>query len=473
MIALITDQTQILTAAGAPLAAVTAFDRALKGLRFPARPGRSSLAADSRKAQAVYRAGEALMRSWPPKAKRDAARARAAEVVKGALRAAGNAFARAYVDQIYGRITDGYRRFVRADDLVYAVAEMCPGLCPTRKEVEAELQLMHAEKDGVEIAQTDFLSHVFAHKPSGDHLLHAMLRPLPRSLDLLETFRRDGRLDLGTAQVERRGMAGYVLFNNLRSLNAEDDGTLIPLETAADLVLLDPAIQVCVLRGNPVDHPQYRGRRIFSAGLNLTHVYHGKLSLMFYITRDLGFVNKMQRGLAGDAYDPDGPEATLEKPWIAALEAFAIGGGCQILLVMDYVIAEEGSFFSLPARKEGIIPGMAPMRMPRFTGERVAQHGILFDKQFPVNAPEARCIVNEVVSRAEIDAAIERVVAGATGAGVISAGANRKAIRVAQEPREVLRNYLALYCREQGDCHFSPALIANLDRNWDAKNRRL
>lgn len=473
MNALTAEFIQTLTAAGASPAAVTAFERALKTLRLPARPTRNGLAADSRKAQAIYRAAEALRRTWPPKPKRDAAQAKAAEVVKGVVRATRNAFARAYVDILYGRITNGYRRFVRAEELVYAVADLCPGLCPTRKDVEAELRLMHVEKEGVEIPQSDFLSHVFAHKPSGDHLLHAMLQPLQRSRDLLEKFRREGRLDLGTAHVERREAAGYVLFNNLRYLNAEDDGTLVPLEMAADLVLLDPSIQVGVLRGNPVEHSKYMGRRIFSAGLNLTHVYYGKLSLMFYIIRDLGFVNKMQRGLAGDAYDPDGPETTQEKPWIAALEGFAIGGGCQILLVMDYVIAEEGAYFNLPARKEGIIPGMAPMRMPRFVGERVAQHGILFDKEFPVDSPEARRIVNEVVPAAEMNAAIERAIANATGAGLISAGANRKAIRVAQEPREVLRNYLALYCREQGDCHFSPALIANLERNWDAKNRRL
>ena len=113
--------------------------------------------------------------------------------------------------------------------------------------------------------------------------------------------------------------------------------------------------------------------------------------------------------------------------------------GCQILLVMDYVIAEEGSYFNLPARKEGIIPGLANMRLPRFLGERMAQHAILFDKQFPVEAPEARFLVNEVVPVGEMDAAIERVVASATGAGVVSAGANRKAIRAAAEPLETLR----------------------------------
>lgn len=467
------EQAQALSAAGAPPAAVKRFTMALRALRLPARPTKQGLIADARRAEAVYRAGGSLLHSWPSKPKRDAAQAKAVETIKDTLRAVRNAFARTYIDLIYGKITNGYRRFLRIEALIYEVAGLCPGLCPTPAEVETERELALGDKDGVEIPQADLLSHAFANKRSGDHLLHAMLRPLPRSLDLLARFRRDGRLDLGTAQVERRGASGYVLFNNQRYLNAEDDGTLIPLETAVDLVLLDPSLQVGVLRGNPMSRREYQGRRVFSAGLNLTHVYYGKLPLLFYFTRELGFVNKMQRGLAGEAYDPEGPERTVEKPWIAALEAFAIGGGCQLLLVMDYVIAEEGSYFSLPARKEGIIPGLANMRLPRFLGERMAQHGILFDKQFPVETPEARLLVNEVVPAGEMDGAIQRVAASVTGAGLISAGANRKAIRVAAEPRENLRRYMALYCREQVDCHFSPALIANLERNWDAKNRRV
>jgi thioesterase DpgC len=249
-------------------------------------------------------------------------------------------------------------------------------------------------------------------------------------------------------------------------LNAEDDNTLLPLETATDLVLLSPEIEVGLLRGNPVEHPKYRGRRIFSAGLNLTHLYYGKLPLMFYINRDLGFVNKIYRGLADKAFDTEGVENTLEKPWVAALEAFAIGGGCQLLLVVDYVIAEEGSYFNLPARKEGIIPGVAPMRFSRFMGERAAQQGILFDKTFPASSPEARGIINEVVPGEEMDAAIERTAKAMAGTGVVSAGANRKALRVGEESRDQLRQYMALYCREQANCHFSPALVANLERHW-------
>ena len=47
-----------------------------------------------------------------------------------------------------------------------------------------------------------------------------------------------------------------------------------------------------------------------------------------------------------------------------------------------------------------------------------------------------------------------------------------RAFRVAAEPLEALRRYATVYAREQAYCHFSPALIANLERNWDAKNRR-
>jgi len=45
-------------------------------------------------------------------------------------------------------------------------------------------------------------------------------------------------------------------------------------------------------------------------------------------------------------------------------------------------------------------------------------------------------------------------------------------MRVAQEPFDVFRSYFATYAREQAYCHFSPALIANLERYWNAHNRR-
>lgn len=456
--------------AGALPRAPRVFEEALRSLSLPERPTDESMAADAGKAQAIYRAGEALLAAWPRKPARDQVQAKGAETVKGVLRRVRDSFGRCYARTIYRRITDGCRRFVRAEELVYEAASLCPGLCPSREQVEAELAVPLAHKEGVEMAQTDFLSHVFASSETGLHLIHAMLRPLPQSLDHLERFRREGRLDLGTAQLVRQGNLGCVYFNNIRYLNAEDATTMVPLESAVDLVLLDPEIQLGLLRGNRVEHEKYRGRRIFSSGLNLSHLYHGSLPLMFYLTRDLGFTNKLYRGISGEPYHPEAPEATLEKPWLAAVEGFAIGGGCQLLLVLDYVIAEQGAYCNLPARKEGIVPGVAPMRLARFIGERQAQAGIMFDKGFPVDSPGGRALVSEVVPSAEMDAAIERVAAEAAGSGVVSAGANRKAIRVGAEPLDLFRQYMALYCRVQADCHFSQALIANLQKHWVSRN---
>jgi (3,5-dihydroxyphenyl)acetyl-CoA 1,2-dioxygenase len=169
---------------------------------------------------------------------------------------------------------------------------------------------------------------------------------------------------------------------------------------------------------------------------------------------------------------PGEPERTAEKPWIAAVEAFAIGGGCQLLLVMDRVLAEDGSYFNLPARKEGIIPGCANLRLPRVVGDRIARQGILFDRKFPAASPEGRMICDEVVPPGEMDAAIEAAVAQLTGSGLVSAAGNRKALRVGQEPIDTFRAYMATYAREQALCHYSPALIRNLEANWNAHQRR-
>ncbi len=56
---------------------------------------------------------------------------------------------------------------------------------------------------------------------------------------------------------------------------------------------------------------------------------------------------------------------------------------------------------------------------------------------------------------------------------MVSAASNRRAIRVIQEPLDAFRNYFAVYAREQAYCHFSPALIGNLERYWNAASRKV
>jgi thioesterase DpgC len=181
----------------------------------------------------------------------------------------------------------------------------------------------------------------------------------------------------------------------------------------------------------------------------------------------------MMRGLARrDASIGDTAGGTIEKPWIAALDAFAIGGGCQHLLVMDYVLAANDAYMTLPARKEGIIPGVSNLRLPRFVGDRIARQAIMNGRRLDTDSAEGRMICDEVVPPEQMDGALDGIIDGLTNSGVVSAVSNRRAFRIGQEPLDLFRRYLALYAREQAYCHFSPALIANLERYWNAMQRK-
>jgi thioesterase DpgC len=461
-----------LTGGGLPEGEAAAFLAALDAVEVP-RPAAGRLNADTAALQTVCNSGRALLARLPLKSKRSKEERAAGHALVHLMAGATWSFFRAHREAVYRQLTGDLSRCVRVEELAWQAAALLPGILPARDDVRQEAGRMQADKDGLEIQQGVFFGQVLGDPLLGTHLCNAMLRPAPLALERLAEFQRQGALDLGAARVEARGETGYLYFHHPRTLNAEDDDTLEAQEAACDLILLHPGLRMGVVRGDPVEHPKYKGRRIFSAGINLTRLYQGRQSYLFYLTRDLGLVNKFYRGLQLDEYHPGEPENTHEKPWVAAVDTFAIGGGCQLLLVMDYVIAEAGSYFNLPARKEGIIPGAANLRLPRFCGERIARQGIMFDKTFHADGPEARLLVNEVVPRDRMDAAIEQCVANAIGSGMVSAGGNRKAIRVQSEPLQVFREYMAAYALEQAFCHLSDQLIQNLERHWNAKERKL
>jgi thioesterase DpgC len=299
-----------------------------------------------------------------------------------------------------------------------------------------------------------------------------MLLPRPDALELLPRLEREGSIDLGTVHVSRAGKAIIVELRNPRALNALDETTLAPLEIAVDLAILDPGSEIAVLRGGYIEHSKYVGRRICCAGLNLTHLYQGKISFLFYFLHVMGYENKILRGIAQRDASPEELESTTtEKPWICAVETFAIGGGCQHLLVMDYVLAEAGAYLTLPARKEGIIPGMANLRLPRFVGDRLARQAIMYGRRLDCDSPEGRLICDKVVPPERMDAALGEVIEGLTGSGIVSFVGNRRQLRIGQEPLDLFRRYLAPYAKEQAYCHFSDGLISNLERYWNAQSR--
>ncbi len=421
-----------------------------------------------------WQIGNDLLTSLPKKPTRDAHGARAAKHILELGRETRDRFLARHIEALYRSLTKDYTNFVRVEKIVFDAAALVPGLTPTLAQVQAESAHPQKDKDGIEIDQGIFLSRVLENSEAGMHLCHAMLLPRAESLSKLSHFLSDGSLHMKSASVERRGKASFVSLHHARFLNAEDEDTIDELETAIDLATLDPETSIAIFRGDIVQSPKYAGRRVFCSGINLTHLYQGKITFVWYMRRDMGAVNKIYRGVAKPEIAPDDVSAAhTEKPWVAAVDTFAIGGGCQYLLTMDYVLAASDAYLTLPARKEGIIPGAANLRLPRFVGDRIARQAIMYGRRLDCDSPEGKFICDDVVAPAEMDKALERVIDGLTGSGVVSAASNRRAFRVAQEPLDLFRRYMAVYAREQAYCHFSPALIANLEMHWNAQNRKI
>jgi (3,5-dihydroxyphenyl)acetyl-CoA 1,2-dioxygenase len=372
--------------------------------------------------------------------------------------------------ELYDALTSERSRSVRLEDLLPAVAARVPGLVPTAAEMARERARKLPDKEGIEFAQGLLTGHLLAVQEAGRHLVNAMLQPMPEALERVGQLRETGTIDLGPVKVNRRGRTGVLELSNPHHLNAEDDVTLGPTETAVDMMLLDPEIEVGVIRGGVVDHPRYPGVRVFGSGVNLTRLYHGQIDFLFFLVRDLGYVNKIFRGINLPSSGP-ARTARIEKLWIAAVERLAVGGACQLLHVVDHVIATRGSRLFLPARNEGIIPGASNLRLPRFVGDRAARQAILSGREWTAGEPDAALLVDEVVGPDEVEDAVATRAAALTSSGLVNAAANRAALRAGSEPLDAFREYMAEFSVEQARCHLSEALVRNLEVHWNARSR--
>ena len=126
----------------------------------------------------------------------------------------------------------------------------------------------------------------------------------------------------------------------------------------------------------------------------------------------------------------------------------------------------------MPARKEGIIPGVANMRLPRFVGDRIGRQAIQYERKIECDSEVGKLICDEIVNSKEFEKSLSLVAERLTNSGVVSISSNRKSFRVIQEPINQFREYMAVYAREQAECHFSEALISNLEKFWNAQSRK-
>tara|TARA_X000000950_G_scaffold271835_1_gene353612 strand:+ start:217 stop:1599 length:1383 start_codon:yes stop_codon:yes gene_type:complete len=372
-----------------------------------------------------------------------------------------------YSALIYREITNDLKKFLRVEELCSKVNTVVENLLPSNEDMEKENNLFLKDKEGLEIQQGIFLSALLKNEIEGLHLCKSMLLPTKMAVDSMQEFEKNGKVDFDGASVKSFEDYDLVTLKNSEFLNAEDNRTLLPLEAAIDLAVCSKKNNICVLRGDKVTHPKYKNKNIFGAGINLTHLYEGKIPFLWYITRDMGAVNKVLRGHSNINFDlEDSLFPNKNKIWFAGLETFAIGGGCQYLLVMDHIIADTNSYMTLPARKEGIIPGAANLRLWKFIGNRAARQAIQHGLKIESNSINGKNICDELIDINDMDKVINKRVKEFKNSGVVGAACNKRALTLGEESINQFREYMSIYCHDQAYCHFSKDLINNLEKFW-------
>ena len=201
--------------------------------------------------------------------------------------------------------------------------------------------------------------------------------------------------------VERDGGVGIIVLNRPAALNALSSPLMDDLMRALTELEDDDGIGCLVLTGN---------ERAFAAGAD---------------------IKEMQSRSYMDVYLGDFVTATWEhiakirKPIIAAVSGYALGGGCELAMMCDFVIAAENARFGQPEITIGTIPGAGgTQRLPRFIGKAKAMDMCLTGRMMDVGEAERVGLVSRVVPADELrDTAVSvaRQIAGLSRPSVLMA----------------------------------------------------
>jgi len=195
---------------------------------------------------------------------------------------------------------------------------------------------------------------------------------------------------------EVRDSIGYVTFNRPKVLNALNHRTMEELGQILESARADRGVRVLIITG--------AGEKSFVAGADISELAkHNPITGKEDTLWGQAILHKLE---------------TLGKPSIAALNGFALGGGCELALACSMRIASKGARLGQPEVKLGIIPGYGgSQRLPRLCGKGVAHELVLTGEM--ISAEEALRIglVNRVVEPAELiptcEAIAKKIIANA------------------------------------------------------------
>lgn len=210
-------------------------------------------------------------------------------------------------------------------------------------------------------------------------------------------------MDYQNIIVETRGKVGLITLNRPKALNALNDALVDELGVALNAFEADENIGCVVITGS---------EKAFAAGADIGMM--AKFSYMDaykgdYITRNWEAIR------------------SIRKPVIAAVSGFALGGGCELAMMCDFIIAADNAKFGQPEIKLGVIPGAGgTQRLPRAVGKSKAMDMALTGRMMDATEAERSGLVSRVVP-------FDKLMDEALGAALIIADFSQIAVMAAKE----------------------------------------
>ena len=197
--------------------------------------------------------------------------------------------------------------------------------------------------------------------------------------------------------------AGIITLNRPKQLNALNDQLMDELGAALKAFDADEKIGCIILTGS---------EKAFAAGADIGAMAKYSFADAYkgdYITRNWEVIR------------------TIRKPIIAAVSGFALGGGCELAMMCDFIIAADNAKFGQPEIKLGVIPGAGgTQRLPRAISKSKAMDMCLTARMMDAQEAERAGLVSRVV-------ALDKLMDEALGAALVIAGFSQITVMAAKE----------------------------------------
>ncbi len=212
-----------------------------------------------------------------------------------------------------------------------------------------------------------------------------------------------------TIIVERDGRVGLITLNRPKALNALNSQVMHEVVAAAKEFDNDPGIGAIVLTGS---------EKAFAAGADIKEM------------ADLSFADVF----GSDFFATWGEFAATRTPTIAAVSGYALGGGCELAMMCDILIASDTAKFGQPEIKLGVLPGMGgSQRLTRAIGKAKAMDLILTGRNMDAEEAERAGLVARVVPAADLLEEAKGVAATIAGMSLSAARMAKEAVNRAYE----------------------------------------